>query len=120
MNKIYRIYVLFMSFLFSLPLGAWAQGGVSNGIVQCGRDGGVCGWQDLLITIQRLLDFVLLYIAIPIATIVIIVGGFTMIFSFGNEGKFKKGRQMITGVAVGFVITFCAWILVKTLIAIFF
>jgi len=121
--KFLYICAVALVLLAVLPTVMYAQTTTAptGGIIQCGREpGDVCGWDDLLITIQRLLDFVLLYIAIPIATIVIIAGGFTMIFSLGSEAKFKKGRQMITGVAVGFVITFCAWLIVRTLIAIFF
>ncbi|OGM90544.1 hypothetical protein A2755_03235 [Candidatus Wolfebacteria bacterium RIFCSPHIGHO2_01_FULL_48_22] len=115
------IFLLILSFIF-IPLLVNAQT-TTDGLIRCGTPddpNGVCGWDDLLDTLKRVMDFVLVYIAIPVAVIVVIIGGFQMIFSFGNEAKFASGRKMITSVAVGLAMTFGAWLIVKTLLAIFF
>jgi type IV secretory pathway VirB2 component (pilin) len=103
--------------LITIPLAVHA----AEPLVQCGNSpDDLCGWGDLIVTLQRILNFVLLYIALPIGVIIIIVGGANMIFSFGNEAKFKKGRQMVTGVAIGVGITFVAWLVVETILTVFF
>lgn len=112
-------FVIFFA-LVSIPIVARAQEG---GIIQCGNPGDahpVCGWSDLIETLNRLIGYVILYVAIPVSVIVIIVGGITMIFSAGNESKFKRGKEMVQGVAIGLAITFGAWIIVQTIINIFF
>ena len=45
-----------------------------------------------------------------------IYGGFSMIWSFGNAEKFKKGGGVLVAAVIGMVISFSAYILVKFLL----
>ncbi len=118
---------IYLFAIFSLAAFLLAAPAITNAaLIECGTGdpnaGGydVCGWDDLLTTVDRLVQYAIFYFAIPIGVIVIIVGGFRMILSAGNEASFKKGRQMIQSVGIGLAITFGAWLIVKTILFVFF
>lgn len=45
-----------------------------------------------------------------------IYGGFSMVISFGNAEKFKKGRQILVAAIIGMIIAFGAYAIVKFLL----
>lgn len=101
-------------FILVFPFVAHGQG-----LVPCGNGGDSppCTYADLVKLVQNVVSFALTYIAIPIVSIIIVVGGIRMAISAGDEAKFKAGRKMITGAAVGLVITFGAWLLINTVLS---
>ncbi len=102
--------------LFSLPL--WARAA----LITCGNDpnGAPCTYNDFKTTLDGVVQFSILYIAIPAAVIVIVIGGIMMILDGGNESRFKQGKKMIQGVIIGLLITLGAWIIVKTILNLLF
>ena len=71
-----------------------------------------CGWDDLSQLIQNLLNL-LLYGAIPLAVLVILYGGFTILTAAGSEGRYEQGKNAIIGAVVGLCIVFGSYILVS-------
>ncbi|MDP2696156.1 MAG: pilin [bacterium] len=62
-------------------------------------------------TIPELLDTIVTYlirIAVPIVTIMIIIGAFQMLFATGDPAKFKKGKDTILFAVIGFAIVLVA------------
>jgi hypothetical protein len=114
--KVAAIIFIF-TFAFVAVLPAIAQ----EPIVQCGNGvDDICDYSDVESTVSRMVNFALLYVAVPASVIVIIWGGFEMIFSAGNESKFKAGRQKIQNVAIALLIAFGAWIIVQTVLDLLF
>jgi type IV secretory pathway VirB2 component (pilin) len=73
-----------------------------------------CG---LLQLVQNIINF-LTTISVPLATVVIIYGGFRLLVAGGSEPNIKAGKDAILGAVIGLVIVFGAWILINTLLQI--
>ena len=98
-------------------LGLVASPAFAAGLVPCGGYGEEpCNYNDIITTINNVLNAGITYIVIPVLTILIIVGGFKMMTAAGNESKFKEGIAMIRGVIWGFGFAFLAWAIVKTVL----
>ncbi len=90
----------------------------SEGLVTCGGyNQPDCTYNDIVPMINNIINKGLLFIIIPILTILIIVGGFKMLTAGGNESKFKSGVDMIKGVAWGFGFALLAWVIVRTIVS---
>ena len=74
---------------------------------------GPCGFCEFLQMLQNLINFLTFSLAIPLATLAIILGGFWWIFSGGSEERVEKGRKAIWGGVLGLIITFCSWLLIN-------
>jgi len=90
-------------------------GGGSHLVPSC--PGGVCGFNELMIMINRIINFILLDIATPIAAIVFVYAGILLIFSGGDSGKITKAKAMIKNLIIGFVIVLAAWLIVNTILS---
>lgn len=95
----------------------------AQGLVTCGNStSSFCTWSDLVggsgSLVARVTNFALFGFAVPLAVAFFIWGGIKMITSGGNEGRFKEGKEVITGVLWGLLIAFGAWIIINTVIAI--
>ena len=121
-NKILNFTLLLLFFSFTLyafftPLNAFAQGG----LVPCGGPAqDPCTPCFIFLLVQNLLNFVWKWIAIPLATLMLVYGGFLMIIpGIGGEksaAALTKGKKVITNALVGIVIVFFAWLLIDTII----
>ncbi len=85
----------------------------AQGIVPCGGPGQpACNWTQFSLLIDKILGF-MLTAAIPLAVIVIIYGGFTILTAAGSEGRYEQGKNAIIGAVVGLFIVFGSYILVS-------
>mgnify|MGYP001615296277 CR=1 FL=1 len=101
-----------VSLLTLLPLLAFAQG-----IVPCGtsttRPCTVCDFGILIINIT---NFLIKNIAIPLAGLMIIIGGITIMIGSASEERVKAGKKILTNAIIGVIIVFVAWLFVDTVI----
>jgi len=95
--------------LLFLPIVASAQG-----LVPC--SGADCGFDHLVILVNRVIDYLLVNIAIPLAAIMFAVGGFKIMMAGGESGKISEGKKVIIDVLYGLLIAFLAWVIVHTLL----
>ena len=104
--------IIVVSLLTLLPLLAFAQG-----IVPCGtsttRPCTVC---DLGILIINITNFLIKNIAIPLAGLMIIIGGITIMIGSASEERVKAGKKILTNAIIGVIIVFVAWLFVDTVI----
>jgi hypothetical protein len=75
----------------------------------------ICAFYQL---VSNVLGF-LFYLAIPIATIMVVYGGFTLLTATGNEVKVKKGKAIITSALIGAAIVFGANIIIGSIFVAF-
>lgn len=61
----------------------------------------------------------LVYIGAPIATIMILVGGFMMVTAGGDPEKFSKGKKILLYAAIGFVVILAAGSVPKVIQSLF-
>jgi hypothetical protein len=73
---------------------------------------------DLLATAQNAIYFGITLTLVAIAPIFFVIGGIMIITSQGDEGKFKKGKEVLTNAVWGVVIVLAAFVIVNTVIVI--
>lgn len=81
-------------------------------IPKCALEGDCRDVNDLLLLLVNYgnMSFAL---AGSLALLVFVIGGITMILSFGNADKTKKGMEMIVTAVIGLVILFAAYLIVN-------
>ena len=109
-----KTILLTFIFLFLVALPAFGEGG----LVTCGNEGQpACTFNDFFALINTVFNFVLYQLVPAIAVIGIVWAAITMMTSAGEPGKFDTGKRAITYIAVGLVVIYLSWFLVKSFIA---
>jgi Type IV secretion system pilin len=65
--------------------------------------GGLNGGRNAIIKFVIDLSNFLVYIAVGVAVLVIIIGGYKMLVSNGNDEQFKKGKQTLVYAVIGLI-----------------
>ncbi len=99
-----------------------------NGLVKCGT-GAVdkttgkisdeCDFNALMDLINRLINFILVGLAVPIAAIMFAYAGFTMLAVGGESaGGMEKAKSVFSNTVLGLVAIACAWIVIHTILSV--
>ena len=75
-----------------------------------------CDFNQLINMVNRFINYLLVYIATPIAAIVFAYAGFLLMFSSSNEHNKTHAKAIIKNVVIGYVIALAAWLIIKTLL----
>lgn len=103
----YLFLTVFLIGLF-LPLITLAQG-----IVPCGGTAQPeCEFCHIFVLIQNIIDFVLIYLVLPIATLLLVIGGVMFLLYGENPQQAEQAKSLLTAVIIGLVIIFSAWLVV--------
>jgi hypothetical protein len=140
--KKFNLLILSLVLLITLFIGpfySFAQGNdadfeAGKSLVPCGNDvtsistdikthkevGGEvinpCGISHLFILINNLLEFILIYLVLPIATVILMYAGFKLLFSGGDTHARSEAKSMFWNVVKGVVFIAGAWLIVNTLL----
>jgi hypothetical protein len=104
----------------------------AQGIVPCGTEkypiGEIIGGRDvggqisnpcnichLFEGINNIINFMLIDIAVPLAIIILLYGGFLWITAGGDSGKITDGQKAIRLALIGMLWAFAAWIIIDTI-----
>jgi hypothetical protein len=109
------IFVLLFIAVLIVPIAATAQTfNPEKGIVPCGNPGQpACEIKDFFIMLALIYDFIVWWIATPLAIIALTVGAIFMLISAGNPSLFGRGKQIIMWSIIGLVLVFCSWLIVN-------
>ncbi|MEX2052540.1 MAG: hypothetical protein WD991_02515 [Candidatus Paceibacterota bacterium] len=78
-----------------------------------------CDFNMFMRLINRVIDFALVKMAIPIAAIMFAYAGVTMLVGGGESGSARtKAKGIFTNTLIGLVLAAASWIIVKTLLTI--
>ena len=95
-------------FLFSVAVPAMAA------LVTCGNEGqDPCTFSGLFAMFAGVINNILTYFVPALAIIGFIIAAIIMMTSGGEPGKFAQAKQAMIWIAVGVIITYSAWALVK-------
>lgn len=119
MKKI-LIHLLVLILLLA-PSLAFAQTD-NGGLIPCGRsiDGVVttpCTFKHVMILINTLINFVLVKLSIPLAAILFVYAGISLITSGSAEGK-TKAKNIFLNTVIGLVLAAGSWLIVNTILTI--
>jgi hypothetical protein len=112
-----KIAVIALMFVF-LPMVASAQTPSSTTPAKINP----CSWQsvkgqtDTSTTLPRCVNQVYVWslgIAVLLAMLMIVLGGYYLMTSGGNAEQATKGKEYITSALIGVVLLFCAYLLLK-------
>lgn len=103
-------YILITNLLFAKTIFAQSRtGGKSGDLGALPNPLNVTNIADLL---NKIINTITLYVAPPIAVLMIIVGAFQILSAGGDPEKFKTGKKTIVYAAVGFGILLIANLLI--------
>ena len=68
----------------------------------------------LFVMIDGIIDFVLLKIVPPVATLILIFGGIALYQAGASPEKFNKARSILLSAIIGLVIIYTSWIVVSS------
>jgi hypothetical protein len=121
MQRYFRIGLLLM--ILALPVGfAFAA---TSGLIPCGNvvEGGKttdqCKFEDLLILVKTVINFLIFKIAAPIAAVMFAYAGYTYLTNGGNESKIKEAHGIFLAVFWGLVLALAAWLIVNFVLTFF-
>jgi hypothetical protein len=112
-NKIKEsFYTIPVGLLLFWPLTTKGQEG--ENLIPC--DGADCTFNDLFILADNIISFLTTYIAIPVATLAIVIGGIMWAVNVANPAYIDKGKNIIKTALVGLFISLAAWLIVKFIV----
>lgn len=100
----------------------------TGAVVGCNTDGAVyktvtcdttftkkcnCEIGHLFLMVRSIYIFITWFLAIPLAGLLIVIGGVVMLVSGGNPTLFEKGKTILWGAGWGLLIIFGAWLVVN-------
>ena len=85
-------------------------------LVPCGTEFVPCTPCHLFTLADRVMDFILKGLALPVLVIALLAGGVIWATAAGSPEKITQGRKIITGSIIGIFIAFGGWLIVDTII----
>lgn len=116
MNQIFKFCIVIFIFLFLILNFSYAA---EIGLVPCGPSSGgseQCTFCHFLTLGEKVIDFTLYYIAVPLVVIFIIYGGFVILTAGDSPEKVQNGRGIITSAVIGLLIALLAWLLIDIIL----
>ena len=120
------VFLLVLIVLNLLPVLVLAQPAVEDttapfgsGLIPCGNDEGGpgdCDWEDLVTLAQRVVDFILLKLMIPLAVIALVYAGIQVIRGKTQPAELIKAKGALYNVAVGIFLALGAYAIIKTIL----
>ena len=101
--------IIFLGVLF-LPLVS--QAACPTGLVPCGTPDCPCEFCHFFDMFQKIIDFVLVYLVFPTATLLIIIGGVMFFLYAENPQRVDQAKALLTAAIVGLVVIFSSWLVV--------
>jgi len=100
---------------------------LEGGLVPCGRQTDdpktlnvcecyPCELCHLFILFKRVVDFLTINIIVPLAILMIVIGGIMFLTAAGDPGRISGGKKILTAAVIGFAIFFLAWMIVNTIV----
>jgi hypothetical protein len=115
---IFGICILGLFLILMIPALAQDPEGASGNLVPCGTsaNSNACSLCDLYVLVKRVINFLLFGLALPIAVVMMLLGGMYILTSMGSEERIKQGKAAIYNTVIGAVLAFAAWLIINTIL----
>lgn len=77
-----------------------------------------CNAEHLILMINKVIEFILIYLALPIATVIFMYAGFLLLFSGGDTHKRSEAKSMFWNVFIGLLFIAGSWLIVTTILTV--
>lgn len=85
------------------------------GLVPCGGAGEpACQLCHLFVLLDNIIDFFLKYIVIPVATLLLVIGGLMFFLYAEDPSKVEQAKSLLRSTIIGLVMIFAAWLIINT------
>ncbi len=118
MNKLTKVLIfVFIIMVLVSPATSLAQ--ERTALIPCGTDANPeqCTFTDFITLINRVIDYLIFYLALPLSAIMFAYAGFLLVTAGGGEAK-TKAKGIFFNVLWGLLLAVGAWLIVKTLLSI--
>ncbi len=89
-------------------------------LVPCGRGTGtffvLCDLCSFIVLVNRIVQFLLFDLGLPIGVIAILVAGYFFLTAGGSEQQIQQGKDTLKYAVFGLIIAFGAWLIVDTIL----
>lgn len=110
--------IIIASFAFTATM-VLAQSDSSTGLILCdGSAARPCDFKALMTLINKVIQFILFALAVPIAAIMFAFAGFKMVTSGGSAEAKTQAKNIFTNAVFGLVLAAAAWLIVRTILMI--
>jgi len=75
-----------------------------------------CSFCHLFVLAKRVVDYTTINIIIPLAILMIVIGGVMFLTAGGDPGKVTQGKKILGATLIGIIIIFIGWLIVDTII----
>ncbi|MBI5306317.1 hypothetical protein HZB04_01905 [Candidatus Wolfebacteria bacterium] len=115
--SIFCIAILLSTFYFLLSINS-AQAAL-GGLVPCGpgiSGNETCNFCHLITLVNRIINFALYDIAIPLVVVMTLYGGFVIMTAGDDAGKVTEGKNIIQAAVIGVLVALGAWLIINTVL----
>jgi|SRR3989338_10829284 len=115
MTKVQKILIfIFIFVLIIAPILSSAAG-----LVPCTNSvGEPCGFTQFMTLINTVINFILFNLSIPLAAIMFVYAGVSLVMSGGSTEARSKAKNIFTSTVIGLVLAAGAWLIIHTLLSI--
>jgi hypothetical protein len=107
-----KTYILAFAVLLTLTAATQVY---AAGLVPCGGEGEkACDFCFLFAMIKKIVDFLLFSIIPPVAALIIVICGFSLIVNKENAAALNKAKSIMLATLTGLGIVFAGWVVVNT------
>jgi len=118
MTKLFFIFIFFLFLILILPKLASAAYTPGQGLVPCGNPGErCCTICDFFVMLARVYDFLVKWIATPLAVVAITIGAVILMISAGNPNLAETGKKILWAAIIGLVLVFCSWLIINAILS---
>ena len=123
MKKTTKFLIHLSIFLFLLiPIISFAETppvNTNTGLVPCNNSvgGTSCDFNALMALVNKVINFILFSMAIPIAAIMFAYAGFKMVIAGGEAAHARtEAKEIFTNTIIGLIIAVAAWLIISTIL----
>ncbi|MFA5001172.1 MAG: TrbC/VirB2 family protein [Candidatus Paceibacterota bacterium] len=117
---VFLLVLIVFNLLPVLVLAQTANDDGFSGLVSCGwgSDSGPdeCNWQALVAMAQKVVDFILIDLMIPLAVIALVYAGIQVIRGKTQPAELIKAKGALYNVAIGIFLALGAYAIIKTIL----
>ncbi|MEZ4200671.1 MAG: pilin [Candidatus Paceibacterota bacterium] len=84
-----------------------------GGLVPC--SGPDCTFNDVVRLANRVINF-LVQLLVVLGTIALVISGFKLVTSGGDQAAMESAKKMFTNVVIGLIIVLAAWLIIDTVL----